>query len=518
MRSSKTNASPSIFRRSGGILLHPTSLPGDLGIGELGRQAFRWIDFLKQSGCGLWQILPLGPTGYGDSPYQSLSSFAGNPNLISLELLFQENLLDQTDFEGKPNFTPGKVDFGLLIPWKNHLLNRAYQNFRQRHFPHLRDEFERFCQQHADWLEDFALFMALKEAHRGKAWMEWDEPYRKRSPKALQAFIAQNAVRLDAFRFQQFLFFRQWSAIRDKANEAGIRIIGDVPIFVAQDSCDVWCNPQLFKLNPQGYPRVIAGVPPDYFSPTGQRWGNPLYHWKAHQQTGFEWWRKRIKHTLSQVDLIRIDHFRGFCACWEIPAHLPTAEKGRWVRSPGKRLFSFLAKELGRELPFIAEDLGVITQDVIELRQAFQLPGMKVLQFAFDDHNPRNPFLPHNFTPQSIVYTGTHDNDTTLGWYTSLGDKERETVCLYLPLVEQDPAWHMIQYAWASVAIFAIAPLQDFLRLGSEARLNFPGRMGQYWSWRATEDFYSSPLAEQIARLNFQYNRRPFLATWSTMA
>ncbi|MCX8061034.1 MAG: 4-alpha-glucanotransferase [Anaerolineales bacterium] len=510
MRSSKTNANPSIFKRTGGILLHPISLPGHWGIGELGDQALRWIDFLKQSSCGLWQILPLGPTGYGDSPYQCFSSFAGNPNLISIELLYQENLLDQTDLKDAPNFSPDRVDFGRLIPWKNHLLNRAYQNFRQRHLSELQEKFETFCAQHTDWLDDFALFMTLKAAHKGRVWMEWDEPYRVRSPKALQAFLATHNEGVDAFRFQQFLFFRQWSEIRTKANEAGIRIVGDVPIFVAQDSCDVWCNPQLFKLNPQGYPRVVAGVPPDYFSPTGQRWGNPLYNWKAHRHTRFDWWKKRIRHALTQVDIIRIDHFRGFCACWEIPAHLPTAEKGRWVRSPGKSLLRLLTAELGGELPFIAEDLGVITPDVIELREAFQLPGMKVLQFAFDGDDPRNPFLPHNYVPLCVAYTGTHDNDTTFCWYASLDERVQEIARNYLPLIDQDPAWQLIRSAWASVAVFAIAPLQDFLRLGSEARLNFPGRVGQYWSWRATEDGLNGHLAEQIAKLNYQYNRHPY--------
>jgi 4-alpha-glucanotransferase len=484
-------------------------LPGPYGIGELGAQAFRWVDFLKQSGCGLWQVLPLGPTGYGDSPYQCFSSFAGNPNLISLELLYQDNLLDQADLSELPEFSPQRVDFGKLILWKNNLLWRAYQNFRQRRPPDLQEKFEQFCQLQADWLEDFALFMALKQAHQGRPWMDWEEPFRRRSVAALRAFLSQNQALVDSFRFQQFLFYRQWSAVRTAANQANIRIIGDVPIFVAQDSCDVWCNPPLFKLKANGYPRRIAGVPPDYFSPTGQRWGNPIYNWKVHRQTKFEWWKKRLKHTLAQVDLIRIDHFRGFCACWEIPAHLPTAEKGRWVKAPGKNLFAQLASELGRDLPFIAEDLGVITEDVIELREKFRLPGMKILQFAFDDHNPRNPFLPHNFSPHCIVYTGTHDNDTSVGWYTDVDASVRDTARLYLPSLDQDPAWQLIEYAWASVAVFALAPLQDFLRLGSEARMNYPGRLGQYWSWRTTDDALTMQLAEQIARLNEKYNRHP---------
>jgi len=509
MRSSRTSANLSKFRRSGGILLHPSSLPGKYGIGELGQQALQWIDFLKQSKCGLWQILPLGPTGYGDSPYQSFSSFAGNPNLLSLEALYQENLLDAADLDELPEFSPQRVDFGVLIPWKTNLLWRAYQNFRRRNPPDLQEEFERFCHYQADWLEDFALFMALKQAHQGRAWMEWDEPFRQRSATALKTFLTQHQALVDSYRFQQFLFYRQWSAVRKAANQAAIQIIGDVPIFVAQDSCDVWCNPQLFKLKANGYPRQIAGVPPDYFSPTGQRWGNPIYNWRVHQETNFDWWKKRIKHTLTQVDLIRIDHFRGFSACWEIPAHLPTAEKGRWVKAPGKSLFSQLVADLGEELPFIAEDLGVITADVVELRERFRLPGMKILQFAFDDHNPRNPFLAHNFSPHCVVYTGTHDNDTTLGWYASVDQQVRDWARFYLPLLDQDPAWQLIQYAWASVAIFAIAPLQDFLRLGSEARLNYPGRHGQYWSWRATDDAINAGLAEQIARLNYLYNRQP---------
>jgi len=411
-----------------------------------------------------------------------------------------------------PDFSPERVDFGKLIPWKANLLNRAYQHFRQHRFPDLQDEFAQFCTAQAEWLEDFALFMALKQAHQGRTWMEWEEPYRQRSPEAIQKFAQRNQTMIDSVRFQQFLFFRQWSALRTAAHEAGIRIIGDVPIFVAQDSCDVWCYPQLFKLNQRGYPRVIAGVPPDYFSPIGQRWGNPIYNWKEHHHSHFDWWKRRFKHTLNQVDFIRIDHFRGFCACWEIPAHLPTAEKGRWVKSPGSRLFRHLKTELGENLPFIAEDLGVITEDVIRLRENFQLPGMKVLQFAFDDHNPRNPFLPHNFSTRCVVYTGTHDNDTTLGWYISLDAPIRAAVKRYLPWIDQDPAWQMIQYAWASVAVFALAPLQDFLRLGSEARFNYPGKIGQYWSWRATPDLLSGQLAAQIAQLNQQYNRQSFEA------
>ncbi|MCS7247312.1 MAG: 4-alpha-glucanotransferase [Anaerolineales bacterium] len=505
----RTSASLSKYNRSGGILLHPTSLPGNFGIGELGPQALEWVDFLKQSGCGLWQILPLGPTGYGDSPYQCFSSFAGNPNLISVELLYQEHLLDQSDLQTMPQFSTRRVDYGELIPWKAHLLGRAYANFCQRKLPDLRLEFEEFCASHADWLDDFALFMALKQAHDGRVWMEWDEPYRKRLPQALGEFATQNRALIDAVRFQQFLFFRQWAAVRSAANRSGIRIIGDVPIFVAQDSCDVWCEPHLFKLDSRGYPRVVAGVPPDYFSPTGQRWGNPIYDWKAHSHSNFIWWKRRIKHTLSLVDLVRIDHFRGFCAYWEIPARSPTAEVGRWVKSPGKRLFSQLSAELGGELPFIAEDLGVITSDVIDLRDKFGLPGMKVLQFAFDDHNPRNPFLPHNFVPNCVVYTGTHDNDTTFGWYQSLPEEVRVTVRRYLPLVDQDPAWQMIQYAWASVATFAVAPLQDFLRLGSEARMNHPGKVGSYWGWRVSQEALNGELCDRIRELNERYNRQP---------
>ncbi|GAB4475953.1 MAG: 4-alpha-glucanotransferase [Anaerolineales bacterium] len=499
------------YKRSGGILLHPTSLPGNLGVGELGHQAFRWVDFLQKSQCGLWQILPLGPTGYGDSPYQCFSSFAGNPNLISLEMLYQEGLLDQSDLEERPQFSPQRIDYGILIPWKQKRLQRAYQNFLKRRTAELEIEFEQFCQLHGEWLDDFALFMALKQAHDGRAWMEWDEPYRLRTKEALDSFKAEHAFLVDSFRFQQFLFFRQWTAVRKAANAAGIRIVGDVPIFVAQDSCDVWCNPRLFKLKPSGYPRVIAGVPPDYFSATGQRWGNPIYNWKAHHQSNFAWWKRRIRHTLSQVDFIRIDHFRGFCACWEIPAHFPTAEIGRWVRSPGKKLFRHLSAELGGKLPFIAEDLGVITPDVVQLREMFGLPGMKILQFAFDSQDPRDPFLPHNFSPQCVVYTGTHDNDTTLGWYLSMGNGVLNTARWYLPELDQDPAWQMIRYAWASVAVFAIAPLQDFLRLDSDARMNYPGKIGQYWSWRATEESLAPSLTEAIATLNYRYNRTPFL-------
>ena len=503
MPSSRTSANLSKFRRSSGILLHPSSLPGKYGIGELGQQALQWIDFLKQSKCGLWQILPLGPTGYGDSPYQCFSSFAGNPNLISLEALYQENLLDAADLDELPEFSPQRVDFGVLIPWKTNRLWRAYQNFRRRHLPELQEEFERFCHHHADWLEDFALFMALKQVHQGRAWMEWDEPFRQRSATALKTFLTQHQALVDSYRFQQFLFYRQWSAVRKAANQAAIQIIGDVPIFVAQDSCDVWCNPRLFKLKANGYPRQIAGVPPDYFSPTGQRWGNPTYNWRVHQETNFDWWKKRIKHTLAQVDLIRIDHFRGFSACWEIPAHLTTAEKGRWVKAPGKSLFSQLVADLGEELPFIAEDLGVITADVVELRERFRLPGMKILQFAFGT-NGEKKFLPHNFVRNCVVYTGSHDNDTTLGWWNSIQNDETDTKNFFMDYTGStgnDICKDMIRLAYSSIADLVIIPLQDFLRLGSEARMNFPGKPNGNWAWRFKWSQINDELCEEIKRL-----------------
>ena len=496
------------FDRLSGILLHPTSLPGPYGIGDLGPAAFRWVDFLGRSGCGLWQVLPLGPTGYGDSPYQCFSAFAGNPNLISPELLVEKGLLHPFDLVDRPIFPDDRVDFGLLIPWKGSLLDRAFERYQSRAQKSLRAEIEDFQSEHAHWLEDYALFMALKEAHGGASWTTWESGLRLRDPDALAG--TRLALRDQIVRqvFRQYIFFLQWSQLREYAHQHGIQIIGDIPIFVAHDSADVWSHPELFNLKPDGNPVVVAGVPPDYFSPTGQLWGNPIYRWKIHAADGYAWWLERIKAVLAQVDFIRLDHFRGFAGYWEVRAGLPTAEKGRWVRGPGRNFFRTIQSTLG-SLPLIAEDLGEITPDVVALREQFQLPGMKILQFAFGA-GAQAPFLPHNYSRNCVVYTGTHDNDTSLGWFKTAGEDEREYCRRYLGTKGRgrEVVWQMIRSAWASVAIFALAPMQDFLVLDTRGRMNFPGRPGGNWSWRVTGEALTEGLEERILELNETFGRK----------
>ncbi|RPI88064.1 MAG: 4-alpha-glucanotransferase, partial [Chloroflexi bacterium] len=410
------------FERSSGILLHPTSLPGPYGAGEIGPSAIRWLDFLSESGCGLWQVLPLGPTGYGDSPYQSFSAFGGNPYLISFEWLMEEGFLSPDDLSSLPDFPEKSVDYGEMIPWKISLLDKAFRKF-QATPSSIRVELERFRVEQSYWLEDFALFMAIKEYRGGGSWAYWPKPLRKREADAVG--LAKQALKeaVDRFVFQQFLFFRQWKRVKEHAHKLGIKIIGDIPIFVAHDSADVWANLDLFYMDPNGSPTVVAGVPPDYFSPTGQLWGNPIYKWDVHKSLGYQWWINRFKAVLQLVDIVRLDHFRGFAGYWEVPAGNPTAEFGRWVPGPGNHFLQAIERGLG-ELPIIAEDLGVITPDVVELRDAFDLPGMKVLQFAFLT-SPADVFLPHNYTRNCVVYTGTHDNDTAVGWFKNATAKEK---------------------------------------------------------------------------------------------
>lgn len=516
------------FERASGILLHPTSLPGPHGIGDLGPAAYNWVDWLAGSGCKLWQVLPLGPTGYGDSPYQSFSAFAGNPYLISLEYLLRDHLLIPDDLVGNLEFDSGKVDFGTLIPWKLNLLERAFFRFSEhldtppspvsgaspQENPgvvppapsgSLFKDFDSFCAENAYWLDDFALFMAIKEAQGGGSWDAWPDPLRHRDQSELITVRKTLASSIDRFAFYQFIFFRQWSAIREYAHQKGLSIIGDIPIFVANDSSDVWSHPDLFYLDSDLKPTVVAGVPPDYFSPTGQLWGNPLYRWEVHKSTGYKWWLERLHATLNLVDILRIDHFRGFAGNWEIPAGNLTAEIGRWVPGPGADFFTAVRSGQGADLPIIAEDLGVITPDVIALREKFGLPGMKVLQFGFS--GPENPFLPHSYPEDCVVYTGTHDNDTSSGWYKSAPDKEKDFARRYLRVDGSDFSWDLIRAAWRSTAVFALAPLQDFLSLGTEARFNYPSRLGGNWEWRVLEGQLSSDLQRGIKELNWLYLR-----------
>jgi 4-alpha-glucanotransferase len=490
--------------RSAGVLLHPTSLPSPYGVGDLGPAAYAWVDALAHARQRWWQILPLGPAGYGDSPYQAFSAFAGNPLLVSPQYLLEDGLLEARDLDG-PRFSATHVDYGPAIAFKNRLLVRAWENFQSGRAQALRPKFEAFVRDNAGWLDDYALSEALKEAHGGKTWSDWPADARRREPAYLRQARARLAGKIGLHQFRQFLFFRQWQSLREYARHRRIRIIGDIPIFVSADSADVWANPELFLLDADRRPKVVAGVPPDYFSATGQLWGNPLYDWDAMRETRFAWWVARFRALMGQVDLVRLDHFRGFEAYWEIPAGQPNAIAGRWVKAPGRELLTTVRAELGH-LPIIAEDLGLITPEVEALRIDFGLPGMRVLHFAFGEDS-RNPFLPHNYDRNTVVYTGTHDNDTTWGWYQSASEKQKDHVRRYLARDGSDIAWDLIRLVWSSVGDYAITPLQDVLGLGSEARMNFPGRPQGNWAWRFQPQQLSPWLLDRLADLTRLYGR-----------
>jgi 4-alpha-glucanotransferase len=484
--------------RASGLLLHVTSLPSRYGIGDVGPPAVAWIDRLHEAGQRWWQALPLGPTGYGDSPYQSLSSFAGNPLLISPDWLIEDGLVRATDDAGGSP-SPTTVDFAAVKTLKFAVLETAWTNFTAGARPDLRPQFERFGEEHAHWLDDYALFRALKERYGGAPYLEWPEELIRRTPAALEQARRELASHVDRVRFAQFVLFRQGARLKAHAHARGVRLIGDLPFFVSPDSSDVWANPELFLLDATYRPRVVAGVPPDYFSAEGQRWGNPIYDWDALATRGYRWCVDRVRALLAHVDAIRLDHFRGFAAAWHIPAGAPTAVSGRWVPGPGARFFELIEKALG-SLPFVAEDLGLITPDVIALRDAFHVPGTRVLQFAFDGHAD-NPYLPDNYVPNTVVYTGTHDNPTTRGWYEDLPDAERSNLWRYLkraPGANAEAAPALLRLAWSSVAALAIAPLQDILNLGKEARMNQPGSAQGNWRWRATDDMLSASALEPL--------------------
>jgi 4-alpha-glucanotransferase len=491
-------------QRSAGLLLHPTSLPGPYGIGDLGPGAYAWVDALVAARQTWWQILPLGPTGYGDSPYQCFSAFAGNRYLISPELLVRDGFIREDDLAGV-SFPPHFVDFGAVIPFKTALLARAWENFLAGAAASLRSPFETFCVQEARWLNDFALFSALKDAYGGANWQDWPRELMLREPTALRDARRQLSRAVGLHQFTQFLFFRQWKELKHYANSRGVYFIGDVPIFVASDSADVWSNPELFLLDNERRPTFVAGVPPDYFSATGQRWGNPLYNWEALKKSRYAWWMARLRAMLTQVDIVRLDHFRGFEAYWEIPAERPTAEVGRWVSVPGADFLNTVREAFGG-LPLIAEDLGLITPEVDALRVQFHLPGMRILHFAFYG-DPDDRFLPHNYEPNTVAYSGTHDNDTTIGWYATLQEHERRFLHRYLPYGCGDIAWDLIRLAWSSVADRALAPLQDVLSLGSEGRMNMPGRESGNWSWRYTENQLTQPLLDRLADITEVFSR-----------
>jgi len=495
--------------RSSGVLLHPTSLPGPYGIGEFNEHAYRFVDWLASAGQKYWQVMPLGPTGYGDSPYQSFSAFAGNPYLISLDALVEEGLLSRSDLEPLPRFDDDRVDFGLQYTWRHTILQRAFEAFEQQASSELQREFQTFRQQERAWLDDYALFMALKDANDGRPWNEWAHDVRTRRKNALESWSQQLRREIDRHAFVQFLFFRQWNALRAYAHENNVQIIGDIPIFVAMDSADAWANPDQFHFDPEGQPTVVAGVPPDYFSATGQLWGNPLYRWDVMQHEDFRWWIERFRGSLHLYDVIRIDHFRGFAAYWEIPYPAENAINGRWVPAPGHALFKSVLAALG-DLPIIAEDLGVMTPDVEELRDAFDFPGMAVLQFAFGggDWN-MNAFLPPNLKVNQVVYTGTHDNDTTRGWWAKAAENERRHVTEFIQDAhEENFAWRLTELAWGTRANLAVVPMQDLLNLGSDARMNLPGSLGLHnWTWRTRASSFSEELARDLRAMTERSGR-----------
>lgn len=492
--------------RCSGVLLHPTSFPAKYGIGDLGVEAYRFVDFLVSARQSLWQVLPLGPTGYGDSPYASFSSHAGNPLLIDPEQLVAQGDLTANDLASVPDLPAHYVDYGPVIECKMDLLRRAEARFDTAAGSERRTAFDAFCRDKAHWLDDYALFMALKQAHDGAMWNTWELELVQRQGQALAAWSERLADEIHLHKYIQFQFFEQWTALRRYANQRGIRIIGDIPIFVAPDSADVWANPEVFYVDEQGQLTVVAGVPPDYFSATGQRWGNPLYRWDVIAADGFQWWVRRIRSVLELVDLLRIDHFRGLETYWEIPASEPTAIQGEWLPGPGDAFFDALHEALGKELPIIAEDLGIITDNVRALRERAGLPGMKVLHFAFAG-GPDHEYLPHNYTPDYVVYLGTHDNDTTLGWFRSRGPEEREQIMHYLGRDDHDIVWAMMQLACMSVADTAVFTAQDLLRLGGEARMNTPGTTGGNWQWRCRPGALDENVARWFRDLTITYGR-----------
>jgi 4-alpha-glucanotransferase len=512
------------FPRASGILLHPTSLPNRFGVGDLGPQAYAFADFLEASGQQLWQVLPLGPTGYGDSPYACYSAFAGNPLLVSPNKLFEEGLLTRQEFNDIPGLPVDRVDFESVHTAKEAVLRKAFDHNQHSTDTRLRSAFETFVAENTSWLDGYALFRALKTAHGGVAWTDWEAAVIRREPVALAGAGNQLQADVEAHKFFQFLFFKQWFALKAYCNERGIKVIGDIPIFVAQDSADVWTNPDQFKLDQNGRPVVVAGVPPDYFSATGQYWGNPIYNWERMLADDFRWWIERVRASLQIVDIARVDHFRGFAACWEIPGTDSTAERGRWVEAPGRELFTAIRRTFG-ELPIIAEDLGVITPDVEKLRDDFGLPGMRILQFAFSS-DTANLDLPHNYHRNVVVYTGTHDNDTTVGWFNSVAGegstrtaqqikKEREFCMRYLNTAGSEIHWDLIRAVLSSVANTAVVPLQDVLGLGTEARMNLPNSTKGNWTWRFKEGDLTDKHRGRLRELTDIYGRiaRPAIET-----
>lgn len=495
-----------------GILAHPTSFPSPYGIGDLGKGAYHFIDFLERSGLNLWQVLPLGHTGFGDSPYQPFSAFAGQPLIISIDHLKELGLLCDPDFYDMPSWNPTVIDYGTLIEFKTSLLKKAYERFTDPQYPDklstdsdLIDRYNTFCEE-TPWLTDYALFMAGKDYYEGAPWYMWENSLKKPTAAQKKKWMEKLQVEIGYYQFIQFLFHEDWYALKKYANDKGIKIVGDIPIFMSWDSVDVWANKKLFELDSNGYPTKVAGVPPDYFSATGQLWGHPLYKWSQHTKTNYEWWIERLRHQMSLADYVRIDHFRGFDKYWAIPYGEESAINGKWMKAPGVNFFTQLKATLGYNCPIIAEDLGEIDQSVVELRDKFGFPGMKILQFAFE--NPEeNDFLPHNYTRNCVCYTGTHDNDTTLGWYKNCYDTSKDKLRRYFSTDASDICWVMIRACFSSVANMAIVPMQDVLCLDSWARMNVPGVGEGNWSWRFTEADMSDKLAARLFETAKLYGR-----------
>ncbi|MEY2858289.1 MAG: hypothetical protein RLZZ74_2601 [Cyanobacteriota bacterium] len=496
--------------RASGVLLHPTSLPSRFGIGDLGENAYQFVDFLANSDQQIWQILPIGPTGYGNSPYLSYSALAGNSLLISPEILQQQDLLTQEELQHLPDFPLDQVDFEGVIRTKIPLLRQASDRFKAQATDEEKETFQRFCNRQNDWLSDYSLFMSLKEAHQGSAWNQWPADIASRQPQAMVEWAAKLADDIFFHKFVQYQFFSQWQSLKEYANEKGVQLFGDIPIYVAHDSVDVWAHREIFQLDPDtGEAALMAGVPPDYFSDTGQLWGNPVYNWQALEKTNFKWWIRRVEAILEYVDIIRIDHFRGFQAYWAVPQGETTAIKGTWLDAPGENFFLLLDKQLGK-LPIVAEDLGVITPEVEALRDKFSFPGMKILQFAFDSDRG-NGFLPYNYTDRNcIVYTGTHDNDTTVGWFNERSPEAQANVVDYLGCVGNDGIhWAMIRLALSSVGNTAVLPFQDILGLGTDAKMNTPSQATGNWGWRCRGEAFNEELSGRLKYLTYVYGRAP---------
>ena len=493
--------------RLSGILVHPTSFPSPYGIGDLGQGAYDFIDFLEASGQHLWQVLPLGPTGFGDSPYQGFSAFAGQPLIISPANLKELGLLTDADFADMPEWDPKCVDYGEVLNFKTGLYHRAFDTFQHTPDKMLLEEFEAFCRIQDSWLSDYALFMAGKDAHEGRCWLEWEDDLRTPDAISRKKWEDKLSEAIEYYKFLQFLFFRQWNALKEYANERGIEIIGDIPIFVSLDSVDVWAHKELFQLDTKGYPTSVAGVPPDYFSATGQLWGNPLYDWDAHKKDGYSWWISRIRHQISMTDYLRIDHFRGFEAYWAVPAGEETALNGKWVKGPNEELFLAIQKELGDDLPIFAEDLGIITPEVEWLRDMFHFAGMRVLQFAFEGLG-ESDYLPHNFTTTNcLCYTGTHDNNTTAGWYEALPEECRDKIRRYTNTDGGVISLDFIRMCMGSIARYAIFPIQDLLMLGSESRMNTPGVAAANWTFRYESTDLTADRAAWLLQTTKLYGR-----------